>query len=72
MHSRTYEISFLGPAGTMLRAEFDDCEVSVGPDTTTLRVDLPDQSALHGLLQRISGMGLELVDVHVVAPPPAE
>ena len=69
VHSRTYEITFFGPAGTTLRAAFDDCEVSVGPSTTTLRADLPDQSALHGLLQRISGLGLELVDVHAVAPP---
>jgi hypothetical protein len=44
---------------------FDDCEVSVGPGTTTLRAELPDQSALYGLMQRISGLGLELLD-----PPP--
>jgi hypothetical protein len=53
----------MGQAGTVLRAEFDDCEVSVGPGTTTLRADLPDQGALHGLLQRIAGLRLELVDV---------
>ena len=50
-------------------AEFDDCEVLVGPGTTTLRAELPDQGALHGLLQQIAGLGLELVDVHVVVPP---
>jgi hypothetical protein len=72
VHSRTYEITFVGQAGTVLRGEFDDCEVSVGPGTTTLRADLPDQGALHGLLQRITGLGLELVDMHVVAPPPTE
>ena len=59
----------MGQAGTVLRAEFDDCEVSVGPGTTTtLRAELPDQGALHGLLQRIAGLRLELIDVHVVAP----
>ena len=71
MRSRTYEITFVGQAGTILRAEFDDCEVRVGPGTTTLRAELPDQGALHGLMQRIAGLGLELVDVHVV-PPSAE
>ena len=71
MRARTYEITFVGQAGTALRGEFDDCEVSVGPGTTTLRAELPDQGALHGLMQRINGLGLELVDVHVVAPPPA-
>ena len=72
MQSRTYEITFAGQAGTTLRAAFDDCEVSVGPGTTTLRAGLLDQSALHGLIQRIASLGLELLEVHVVAPPPAE
>jgi hypothetical protein len=71
VHPRTYEITFTGQAGAVLRAEFDDCEVSVGPATTTLRAELPDQGALHGLMQRISSLGLELVDVSVVASPPA-
>ena len=69
MQSKTYEITFVGQAGSALCAEFDDCEVSVGPGTTTLRAELPDQSALQGLLQRINGLGLELVDMRVVAPP---
>jgi hypothetical protein len=71
VQSRTYEITFAGQAGAALRAEFDDCEVSVGPGTTTLRAELPDQGALQGLLQRIGGLALELIDVRLVAPPPA-
>jgi len=67
--SRTYEITFVGQADTVARAEFDDCEVSVGPGTTTLLRELPDQGALHGLIQRIADLGLELIDVSVVAPP---
>jgi hypothetical protein len=70
VQSKTYEITFVGQAGSVLCAEFDDCEVSVGPDTTTLRAELPDQGALQGLLQRINGLGLELIDMRVVAPPP--
>ena len=68
VRSRTYEMTFVGQAGTVVQAEFDDCEVTVGPNTTTLRAELPDQSALHGLMQRIAGLGLELLDVHVVPP----
>jgi hypothetical protein len=71
VQARTYEITFTGQAGPVLRAEFDDCEVSLGPDTTTLRAELPDQGALHGLMQRISSLGLELISLSVVAPPPA-
>jgi hypothetical protein len=69
VRSQTYEITFAGRAGSTLRAEFDDCEVTVGPDTTTLRAELPDQAALSGLVLRITGLGLELIDMHVVAPP---
>jgi hypothetical protein len=65
-----YEITFTGQAGTVLRAEFEDCEVTVGPGTTTLRAELPDQGALSGLVQRITGLGLELIHMHLVAPPP--
>jgi len=69
---RTFEITFVGQAGSVVRAEFDDCEVNVGPDTTTLRAEQLDQGALQGLLQRITGLGLELIEVRVAAPPPAE
>jgi hypothetical protein len=68
VQSRTYEITFVGQAGNVLLAEFDDCEISVGPSTTTLRLQLADQGALHGLLQRIASFGLELIDVSVVPP----
>lgn len=72
MRSQTYEIIFAGQAGVTLRAEFDDCEVIMGSDTTTLRADLPDQAALYGLVQRITGLGLEVVHLHLVAPPPGQ
>jgi hypothetical protein len=42
----TYEITFTGQASPTVRAEFDDCTVIVGPNTTTLRAQLPDQGAL--------------------------
>jgi hypothetical protein len=56
--------------GPVLRAEFDDCEVTVGPGTTTLRADLPDPAALTGLIQRISTLRLDILDVHRTGPPP--
>ena len=72
MRPQIYEITFTGQAGTALRAEFEDCEVTVGPGTTTLRAELPDQGALSGLVQRITGLGLEVVHMHLVAPPPGQ
>ena len=68
MPSRTYEITFVGEAGAVVLAEFDDCEVRVSAGTTTLRRELADQGALHGLIQRIASFGLDLIDVSVVAP----
>ena len=70
VNSQTYEITFAGQAGSVLRAEFDDCEVTVGAGTTTLRAELPDPAAFAGLMQRIAGLRLEVVYVHLVAPPP--
>jgi hypothetical protein len=65
----TYEITFSGQAGRTLRAQFDDCEVTTSPETTTLRAELPDSVALLGLVERIVGIGLEITDVHLVPRP---
>ena len=70
VQSQTYEITFTGQAGTTLRAEFDDCEVTVGPGTTTLRAELPDHAALAGLVQRITGLRLEVIHMRRVTPAP--
>ena len=72
MQTQTYEITFIGQADTVLRAAFDDCEVTVGRGTTTLRAELPDQGALNQLVERILGLGLKVVHMHLVAPAPPE
>jgi hypothetical protein len=69
LRSQTYEITFTGQAGKVLRAEFDDCEVTLGQGTTTLRAELPDQAALTGLIQRITGLRLEVIHLRLVALP---
>ena len=66
MRAHTYEVTFSGQAGRTLRAQFDDCQVTTGSGTTTLRAELPDQAALSGLVERIVGLGLEVIDVHLV------
>ena len=63
-----YEITFTGQAGATVRAEFDDCRVTVGTDSTTLRTALPDQGALAGLVLRITGLGLDIVRLNLVVP----
>ena len=80
MRHQIYEVTFAGEAGATVCAAFDDCEITAGPETTTVRAELPDQAAVMGLLWRITGLGLELVEMHRVAtqararnewPPPA-
>jgi hypothetical protein len=70
--SQTYEFTFTGQAGTTLCAEFDDCQVTIGSGTTTLRAELPDQAAVAGLVERIIGLRLEVVHIQLVASPPAQ
>ena len=64
MADSAYVITVRGVAGPWVRGAFDDTEVSVVGDTTVLRRAGADQAALHGLLQRIRDLGLELLDVH--------
>ena len=44
---------------------FDDVEVTVEGHLTRLRTPHADQSALHGLLQRIQDLGIDVIEVHV-------
>ena len=46
-----------------MRAEFDDCTIAIGPGSTTLRAELPDQCAMSGLIQRIIDLRLEITSV---------
>lgn len=72
MSYRTYELTFTGQAGSTARAEFEDCEVIVGPQSTTLRATLPDQSALAGLIERLLALHCELLRVAVLPPPQSQ
>lgn len=65
-----YEITFAGEAGEGLRAQFDDCDVSVGEGATTLRAELPDPAALAGLMQRLAALRLEVMHVHLITSEP--
>jgi hypothetical protein len=62
-----YELSFKGAASDPICSAFSDFEVLRGHGSTTLRGALPDQAALHGAIARIQDLGLELLDVRLVA-----
>jgi hypothetical protein len=64
-----YEIRLAGHLDPRWAAWFDGMTVETSPDgTTVLRGEVPDQSALHGLLQRARDLGLPLVAVRRLDP----
>ncbi|MCI3949968.1 MAG: hypothetical protein K0R11_1902 [Acidimicrobiales bacterium] len=71
MASALYEIAVRGPVGAGVVAALEGFEV-VATDAggTTLRGRVVDQAGLHGVLNRISGFGLELTRVAPVARHP--
>jgi hypothetical protein len=62
-----YEFTFKGEAGEVLCAAFEELDVTATCGTTVLRGELPDQAALHGVLDRINALGLELLGVRLLA-----
>ena len=67
---RTYEITFDGEAVPAIVSAFEDFDVIVGAGITTIRAQLPDQAALHGTLDRLMALGLELLEVRAVDDQP--
>jgi len=63
MSSENYEIRVRGRLGKGALAAFEDFVAEAEPAETVLRGDVDDQAALHGLLEQIQGLGLELVEV---------
>ncbi len=62
MSGPTYEVRVVGAVGPAARASFSDLAVTVEPTETVLAGRL-DQVSLHGLIERIQALGLELVDI---------
>lgn len=65
----TYQIRVDGHLDDRWVAWFDGLDLThEGDGTTTLRGPVVDQTALHGLLQRIRDLGLPLVSVTTIDP----
>ncbi len=74
MHRQTsesgcYEIRSQGHLHPRWSAWFDGLTVTNEPGGTSLiRGDVADQAALHGLLQKLAGLGLPLLAVTHIGP----
>ena len=58
-----YEIRVRGLLGPTLRAAFPDLAAHRQGQDTLLRGQLPDQSALYGVIHQLEALGLELLEV---------
>lgn len=64
-----YDITVAGHLGARWSAWFDGLAITSADDgTTVLRGDLPDQAALHGLLQKVRDLGIPLISVAPTSP----
>jgi len=75
MADASYQLRVAGEIPAEILAELQDLTVSVEPPETVLHGSLPDQSAVVGLISRIHGLGLRLIEVRQVptedGPEPA-
>jgi hypothetical protein len=60
---RAYEIRIKGQVSVQVMSSFEGMDGTVQARETVLRGPVLDQAALHGLLDRIQALGLELVEV---------
>jgi hypothetical protein len=66
-----YEIRVTGHLAPRWADWFAGLTLTVDPDgTTVLRGRLADQAALHGVLRRLSDLGLPLVSLRSIPPHP--
>lgn len=49
-----------------LHSSFEDMDVTIEPAETILRGEIVDQAQLHGVLERVQLLGMELIEVRQV------
>jgi hypothetical protein len=71
MSPTTYEIVVRGELSQRYRPAFEGMTLTSGDGETAITGPVADQAQLHGLLNRVGELGLELVSVNpAVAPAP--
>jgi len=63
MTGLNYEIRVTGLVSDEVLEEIENVRATVQPVGTILRGTVEDQAALHGVINRLQGLGLELVEV---------
>jgi hypothetical protein len=70
--SSDYEFRIKGRLSDTLSGEFEDFNAAVQPAETVMRGEVRDQAELHGLMDRIQSLGLELLEVRRVPKRPSD
>ena len=65
--SEIYELELRGEPGPVLRAAFPEFELRPEHGMTLLHGEFVDQAALHGVIERINSLGVELIALHLIA-----
>ena len=66
MGARTYRLTVEGELGDHMASAFPGMTLAHGQGTTTLTGELRDQAELQGVLQRVSDLGLTLLETKAV------
>ena len=68
MRVLAYEIRVTGQVPDDVLEEIEGVQVNLQPVETILRGSVADQSALHQVILRLQGLGLELTEVRRLSP----
>lgn len=63
MSTLEYEISVSGELPASVLDEVEHFSVEIVPVRTVMRGPVPDQAALHGIINRLQSLGLDLIEI---------
>jgi hypothetical protein len=72
MRHQVYELRVRGPVPPEILEEIGAVDLGEEPALTILRTEPTDQPGLHGMLQRLRSLGLDLMEVRTAGPDPSD
>jgi hypothetical protein len=72
MGRQVYELRVRGPVPSNVLEEIGAEDLGEEPPLTILRTEPTDQPGLHGMLQRLRSLGLDLLEVRTTGAEPYE
>jgi len=63
MPTHSWEVRVCGPVSPQILADFGAMSLTAEPPQTLLTTEPLDQAGLHGLLERLRNLGLDIVEI---------